>query len=292
MLLFEIDRIENGRVITMDADIPPGAHWITLGKKDGEGPARRVLLDKSGKIIGGDLPKEVQGEKLPEAAKELKEKSKKEESKEPAQKSKTRGHLKTRKSPLLLMREEQGLSKVQSVSPIIAKELGVSKEEAEVFEKAIRDYSRYFADFLSKPGSTLSNYLSIRKGKDTRESRVIDEYIEKAPKWNGNGAVYRGVIFDKEIADGFAVGDMIDMDGVSSWSSNKEVADGFAEVNLPGKARVVVMMDKADHATSIMHISTIPGEEEILMSSKPKFEIMNIKLQDGGVRLITVKEVV
>jgi len=49
---------------------PDGAHWVTIGgkKADGRGEGgsagRKVMIDKNGKIIGGNMPKEVQGKKI------------------------------------------------------------------------------------------------------------------------------------------------------------------------------------------------------------------------------------
>jgi len=74
MLLSEISRIVNGRIITLDSDEAEGNHWVTLKKTpSGEGAARRVLLNKKGEIIGGDVPKETQGEKIDEISKVEKE---------------------------------------------------------------------------------------------------------------------------------------------------------------------------------------------------------------------------
>lgn len=61
MLLSELKEVENGRCVTLDAD--KGEHWVTI-KKSEEGKGRKVLLDKDGNIIGGDVPKSFQGKHI------------------------------------------------------------------------------------------------------------------------------------------------------------------------------------------------------------------------------------
>lgn len=50
------------------SDDDEGDHWVTVSKEGGN--PRRILLNAKGEIIGGDIPKEQQGKKIDEAAKQ------------------------------------------------------------------------------------------------------------------------------------------------------------------------------------------------------------------------------
>jgi hypothetical protein len=67
---------EDAEALIEDAE----GHWITLKSSEEKGGgARRVLIGKGGKVLGGDLPKEEQGKQLGEAMEELSDKNKGEE---------------------------------------------------------------------------------------------------------------------------------------------------------------------------------------------------------------------
>lgn len=69
------DRLDNlyKKVIGDADDLKKGEHWVTVSKEGGS--PRRILLNAKGEIVGGDVPKEQQGKKIDEAAKEQSEKS-------------------------------------------------------------------------------------------------------------------------------------------------------------------------------------------------------------------------
>ena len=65
------------------------------------------------------------------------------------------------------------------------------------------------------------------------------------------------------------------MKGISSWTSDAKIADSFASV---GEARdSLVFKTISKNGVSINHLTKVPGESEILMSSTNKYRIINIE---------------
>uniref|UniRef100_A0A6M3LUR3 ADP ribosyltransferase domain-containing protein n=1 Tax=viral metagenome TaxID=1070528 RepID=A0A6M3LUR3_9ZZZZ len=257
MLLSDIYDVKNGRIITKDADEPTGARWITLGKKDGEGPARRVLLDKDGKIIGGDVPKEEQGKKIESLG---------EENKQPSEESKiekkqvSRGHV-------------GGLKNEEQVIEDIQKSTNVSKELATKSYETVQFYSD-------------GGYTDIRTGKDKQGVKILEDFIERSPKWPIDKSIYRGMNVDESFFQSLKLGKSIDMKGISSWSSEQKVAQEYTIAGwaVGGKERKkgigIVFQLKADNATAISHISEVQHEQEVLLSGKSKILISSINKRE------------
>lgn len=113
--------------------------------------------------------------------------------------------------------------------------------------------------------------------ENMKKLRLIENYIEKAPKYNGRlyrglGGAYRDNKVLNKTFSNVQKGDIIDMNGISSWSSNKRVATDFAmPINLPGKVGVLLSINNS-------RISNKFNEEEVLHSSKTRFQVINKKL--------------
>ena len=101
----------------------------------------------------------------------------------------------------------------------------------------------------------------------------IQEYCKIAPTFNGTFWIYRGIPLEnpnypkgteyaKELLK-LKPGDVLDLEVISSFSSAYHVAQGFAEQN---GIILHVKTDDLVNSTSIRAISTIQGEDEVLVN--------------------------
>ena len=146
---------------------------------------------------------------------------------------------------------------------------GVSDEEAEEIYGAIAHY-------------TTTSYDDVRNMKNNDKSVVeerkhLEEYISKAPKYEGN--IYRGMHFnDDNFVKQLEAGKIISMNGISSWSSDKNIAQAFSEQY--GAKNQVIITTKNKSGVDISKLSAIEEEKEVLHSSKSYFNIVSIDKVD------------
>lgn len=151
----------------------------------------------------------------------------------------------------------------------------ISRERAEEIHVSLRDYSGSFSrDIRAAYGNPNADpyYAS--------QMNAIDEYINKSPKWQGE--VYRGINVDSATAASILQGQMIDMLGPSSWSSDEYTADRFSG----GKkdTRMVFVLGDNKSGASITHLSIYNGAEgEVLAPSGVRYvkDRVEQKIIDG-----------
>lgn len=125
-------------------------------------------------------------------------------------------------------------------------------------------------------------YANIRKAQQENNvtspfykiAKYLEEYIDKSPKWKGK-PIYRGVHLTQEQIDEYNVGDVKDMMGLSSWTSEKIVANMFAENNKKqGEQEVIFISNNGtNQGSSITQLAKYPEEAEILISSQAMFKV-------------------
>lgn len=146
----------------------------------------------------------------------------------------------------------------------IKADTGLSDEDAKALHDAMMEYFG-------------GDYESILDGKNGTDE-IIRAGISKMPKYDG--PIYRGLCFQDGIGD-FAdlkVGDTIPEKGIiSSWSSNKRVADSFAGTNQFGNAVILECEDNISGA-GVQHISK-KGTREAEVLSSAKYEVVEIVKQ-------------
>ena len=160
-------------------------------------------------------------------------------------------------------------------------------------------------------GFTIGDYFDIRKiqsGKDpgylskkelekfTKKGEAIEEYIDaKGPH---KGEIYRGMNTDGDL--GLKKGQVIDMRGTSSWTTDEKQGHEWAgkhsngdkgEYNmLSGKERAYVFKMQAPKKSAyIDDISENQGEKEVIVSKDVRFKITNIR-ETGTQTIVTVEE--
>ena len=182
----------------------------------------------------------------------------------------------------------------QKKASFVESELGVDSETAARYVRS--------ASFYSGPG-----YTAVRSGKAPKSAAALEAYVQAAPKWDGNGAVYRGVSLKESELNALEPGAIVDMKGLSSWSSDRDVAATYAQRSSDSARvmsrvygskesvhRVMFKMDKADTGTSIAHFSKYPTEDEVLLSGKTGFKVMRIeekRVKDQNKKMRTVRVV-
>lgn len=156
----------------------------------------------------------------------------------------------------------------------VQKELGVSYERAQEYVDAIDAYAddnRYSAIRAFQQGQSVENQEEISK-----ISRDIEDYIKKAPRWNG-GETFRGVgLSDKELQK-FTVNSEHNMKGVSSWSNEITIAEDFANEYKSYGYAVIFHSPTQNKGTAIRHLSKYPGssgENEVLASKESKYKVL------------------
>lgn len=164
MLLSEIKDVIGGRCVTFDAD-DKGEHWVTI-KKDPDGKGRKVLLNKNGNIIGGDVPKQFQGKHISKygSSEEHKDVSKKEKQEEPI-------HA-TSNHPSSKIREH-----LQSEVEKIQQEIEKANTGIRDAEKMINDAAEQFRKERGENYSwkELSNVEGFKKGWALKE-KIQEEH--------------------------------------------------------------------------------------------------------------------
>lgn len=163
----------------------------------------------------------------------------------------------------------------------IQQDIGVDMKTAQQTYEAFDDY-------------TTNMYKEIRDINNTKEWAVrdrelIENYIAKAPPFDGE--IYRGIRF--KAAEGYNYiqslkkDAIIDMKGISSWSSDEKRAKSFA-----GKGAYsyqIVFKTKNENGVGIKHLSTHDQEDEVITSSKQLYKVNNVK-KSGKYYIVDLEE--
>ena len=166
----------------------------------------------------------------------------------------------------------------------IQNELRCTKEQAVAYGDAV-------LEFTDKAYTGIRQYQSRDGYEQYAESaNNLEEYIEKAPKWNG-GTLYRGIrCQDANIEDIFKPGTELDMRGTSSWSSEEWVAESYGS-SVMGKTGCIFVCESISKATSISHLSTFGDFEKEVVASKDTKYISKKVSKKGNTYYVYLDEV-
>ncbi len=176
----------------------------------------------------------------------------------------------------------------------VRKELGVDAETAKRYVDAVDAYSDelYLEIRAYQRGESVSDEQKV-----SRFSEDIEEYIKKAPRWNG-GETYRGIGLSDDDLSKYTLGSVHDMGGVSSWSSEEEIARQFADHyhgEEVGMDNAVILHSKTQNkGTAIRHLSKYPGEKgenEVIVSKESRYKVIDKKMDGDGRTHIYMEEV-
>ena len=164
------------------------------------------------------------------------------------------------------------------VVAVTSKLTGTDAEEARTLARAARQFTTNDYDAIRK-------YQRLGPPPDRKQvSKEIETFIEKSPKWDG-GEVYRGLDIDKAtaakiVADARA-GKQIGMLGTSSWSTNKKIAEAFAD-SQGDEVSFIFRSKGKQNGTSVKYLSRYPQEDEVLMSKDARWKPVKVTESPWG----------
>lgn len=176
--------------------------------------------------------------------------------------------------------EYERMDKKEAVDEIM-KQTGVSAEKADLMYESIRDFSFGAYQDMRTVQMGGTDIWDLRHSVKEWKERVdaCEEFITKSPKWNG-GTTYRGMHVSEsyldELYEKSKNGTTLNMNGISSWSTSKAVAEGYTFPNPKTPLRIIFETDDAQLGTSIAHISIHPNEREILCSKDNEYFVSEI----------------
>lgn len=178
------------------------------------------------------------------------------------------------------------MDKKEAVKEIMS-QAKVDTEKADFMYESIRDFSFGSYQDMRTVQMGGTDIWDLRYSVKEWKKRVdaCEEFIEKSPKWNG-GTTYRGMHISEEqmqsLREKMEKKRPIDMQGMASWSTSKDMALGYTFPNSKTPIRVILETDDAQNGTSIAHISIHPTEREILCSMRNKYVIKEITKEQGS----------
>ena len=163
---------------------------------------------------------------------------------------------------------------------------GVSYEEAELQYGSVARYGGMDYTQIRRAGYQGGSFAEEKTFIGTKDvtfgqmADYIEDFIDNSPKWEGE--IYRGINLPKHELEQLKVGGVIDMQGVSSWTSNFEIAEtySFKNVKRTGNQKIIFHSDGTKQGTSIKHLAHYDFEDEILVSRKARWSISKIEKTD------------
>lgn len=171
---------------------------------------------------------------------------------------------------------------------VVMKDTGVDKATAKKMVESVKAYSGSYYD-------DIRSYQANGKPPSAKDKAdAIEDFIAKSPKWDG-GPLYRGIDIDKNTAEaiiaGIKSGKAISQNGMSSWSTKKDVAESFAHTYGGSyNASIIFKTSSAKSGTSIKHLSKFPNEAEVIVSSKATWKATKVtETTNNGRTIYTVE---
>ena len=168
--------------------------------------------------------------------------------------------------------------------------MNTSKQSEHLPHKSYEELKTMYTDLgVSDPEEALfavahytgTGYTYMREGKYQDEVKLIDEVIDKQPKWDGE--IYRGMKVKKSFIDNIksSIGDTLELspNSPTSFSSSRKVAHSFAHSGGEGESLVLKMKNK--RGSSIAHNSQFTGESEVLHKSAEKYTIKSFNFDSS-----------
>jgi len=211
-----------------------------------------------------------------------KERSKKTE--EPERKRGTRGHIGNQKSNS--DREKDVISCAKKSKYLL------TSKEAKKIVASVLEYTESTTDFRKyQQGSREDkDFLDNSPEEIKRKVDSIESLFEFYPIYIGDddSTIYRGIGLDskdgwssEKVLSIFKPGNTVDMKGLSSWSSNSNVADDFLAYPRTSPERYfgIVFECKNKSGVSVEALSSSTEEWEVLHSSRSRWKVLDLKAE-------------
>lgn len=175
------------------------------------------------------------------------------------------------------------------------KNIETLKSEMGVSDERFDEMMGYVEEYIAGDFKMLHQYQTGKLGDSAmmkKYSDNLEEFISKAPNWNG-GTIYRGVSLSDAELNGILSGRTFDMGGTKSWSSDDSVAWEFADSNAFGSKtnKVIFRASGTKKGTSLAFMDDpYYPSYEVLVSKDAKY----IPIQssyDGHAYIIDVAEI-
>ncbi len=183
----------------------------------------------------------------------------------------------------------------KEVKAQVMKDIGCDSAMAERYADAVYSFS-YQWDYEIRhlqTGEKFKSYHNHTMAQIRQKAKDLEEYIDKAPKWDG-GTTYRGMsLSEKELKNLITElkngqGDMM---GTSSWTTKEHIGQHFSEMHVGEYSpkfkdekteSVVLVAKKQGKATSIQHMSKYGSSEaEVLSSKDVRWKFVKTWEEDG-----------
>lgn len=200
--------------------------------------------------------------------------------------------------------EMSGDNRLEKIKSVIKKK---KNESDEGYYVRIKSYSESIVNYTGNRYGDIKNAYRAKYGiskeyngkmsqeKAEKASNDLDDYIYQAPKYDGE--VYRGMTLSNENFDNMIKnlksGKTMDMQGISSWSSEREVSEDFIEDNLYHDTPNAILFKLQNKSgTPIESISFVSGEYEVLHPTTARYKLKKIEENDNNYfdanRIVTV----
>ena len=188
----------------------------------------------------------------------------------------TRGHVKLDEN----WHDLNDFERFELAKNQISEELGCSQEDAQRYANSVKSFTGQGGAFVEIRAYQRGELDGVRAKMIGPTAKALDEYIENAPQWDG-GSIYRGISSDeRHFYAGLEKGDVIDMGGASSWTSERSVADEYS-----GSDGEIFVVDKPTKGTSVSHLSHYPHEGEVAVSSTVSYRVTSVEYDENGVKI-------
>ena len=187
------------------------------------------------------------------------------------------------------------------------KQLYLIPEFEDYYKYALAEYGHEYADsgtimnalFRYNIGANPDGY---GKGKGARlifdKETGLSDFIDKNPDVHYNGGtLYRGLMTNgkgiKDLEKAMKNGKPISMRGVSSWSTNQNIADDFSKYRLRKSTNPVIFEDTSEGTRNAMPFpyssKGFTPQNEVIYSGSAEFDILEIR-KENGVTHVKVKQ--
>ena len=172
---------------------------------------------------------------------------------------------------------------------MLQEETGYTIEEANKVQKSM---DLYFSN----------DYTEFTAGNRKGDVKIIDDALQRMAVYDGE--IQRGmhlVPMDyEELIESAVEGAELKMKSISSWSSEKSVADRFADLS-ESQNSVIIKCIKNKSGVGVQHISVVGSREsEVLAPSSARYKIISVestvkqgktwKLIDGKMQEVTINK--
>ena len=148
----------------------------------------------------------------------------------------------------------------------LQQEMGIDKATADRYVEALKAFTGPDYRDLRK-----AIYNNDTNSKYYENAVAVEDFIKNSPKWAG-GTVYRGIHVPEDFdVSQYKKGAVVDMMGMSSWTTSPYVADSFSS----GSNRIIFVNNskKSKNGTSVMRLSKFKSEKEVLFSNKARWKV-------------------